>query len=218
MSTIRVLLVEDHTIVREGLRTLLSLEKDIEVVAEASDGAEAVRLVHDVELDVAVMDVAMPHLNGVDAARQMLQAVPEMAILALSVHRDRRLVMGMLAAGAKGYLLKNCPGEELAKAIRLVAKGQVYISAQISRIVAEDYVNRVQSAQHSSLLDLTPREREVLRLLARGKHSKEIAGELAVSPKTIDAHRQNVMKKLNAHSIADLTRFAIREGLVTLDE
>ena len=152
MNGIRVMLADDHTVVREGLRTLLSLEDDIEVVAEAHDGAEALRMAHEVAFDVAVMDVGMPDVDGVNATRQILEAVPCAAVLALSVHRDRRFVIGMLAAGAKGYLLKNCAGDELARAIREVANGRLYISPQVSEIVAEDYVRRVQRTEEPSLL------------------------------------------------------------------
>ena len=218
MKKIRVLLAEDHMVVREGLKTLLSLEEDIEVVGEASDGLEAVRLTKELKVHVVVMDIGMPKLNGVDATRKILETAPECRIVGLSVHKDRRFVKGMLTAGAKGYLLKNCAGEELVEAIRQVAAGQVYLSSQVSGVVVEEYVRQIQGDEAASLLSLTEREREVLRLLVLGKHSKQAAAALNLSPKTIESHRQHIMEKLDLHSIADLTRFAIREGLVSADE
>ena len=218
MKMLRVLLVDDHTIVREGLRTLLLMEKDIEVVAEAEDGNAAVRMAQKTKPDVVVMDVGMPNLNGVDATYGILKAVPNTPVIALSVHSDRRFVKGMLTAGARAYLLKNCAGEELIAAIRAVVAGQVYVSPQVSGVVVNEFVRQLQGERSRSLLALTEREREVLRFLALGNSNKEVASELGVSSKTVETHRQHIMEKLECHSIADLTRFAIREGLVSAEE
>lgn len=218
MKKVRVLLADDHTIVREGLRTLLSLEKDIQVAGEAGDGLEAVRLAGELKPRVVVMDIGMPDLNGIDATRRILDVDPSVGVIGLSIHSDRRFVMGMLAAGAKGYLLKNCASEELIHAIRAVAAGRVYLGSRIREVVAEDYVRQLQGTEKRSLLDLTEREREVARLLALGRNNKQIATSLGISVKTVETHRQHTMDKLGFHSIADLTRFAIREGLVSPED
>lgn len=218
MKRLRVLLADDHTIFREGLRMLLSIEPDIEIVGEADNGTEAVRLTGKLKPHLVVMDIGMPDLNGIDATRTILETVPDARVLGLSVHNDRRFVMGMLGAGAKGYLLKNCAGEELVRAIRDVMSGRVYVCSQVSGVVVEDYVRKVQGTGAPSLHALTEREREVVRLLALGQRNKQIAGSLGLSDKTVEAHRQHIMEKLRLHSIADLTRFAIREGLVSPEE
>jgi DNA-binding NarL/FixJ family response regulator len=218
MKKVRVLLADDHTIFREGLRMLLSQEKDLQVVGEAGDGAEAVRLVKELKPHVVVMDIGMPNLNGVEATRQILETAPDVRVLGLSVYRDRRFVVGMLGAGAKGYLLKNCAVEELVLAIRNVMAGHVYVSSRVSGVVVEDYVRQVRGGGEPSLLALTEREREVVRFLALGQHNKQIAASLGLSDKTVETHRQHIMEKLGLHSIADLTRFAIREGLVSPDD
>lgn len=217
MSNVRVVLADDHTIVREGLRTMLALTKDIQVVGEAGDGPEAVRLARDLKPHVVVMDVAMPGLNGIEATRKILEADPQIRVVGLSMHSDRRFVVGMLAAGAKGYLLKNCASEELVQAIREVAADRVYFGSRIQSIVAEDYVRQIQGRKIPSLFVLTERERDVVRLLALGHNTKAIAASLGLSPKTIEAHRQHAMEKLGLQSLADLTRFALREGLISLD-
>lgn len=218
MKKLRVLLADDHTIFREGLRMLLSQEKDISVVGEASDGAEAVRLAGELNPHAIVMDISMPGLNGVDATRLILEKDPAVCVIALSVHKDRCFVLGILNAGAKGYLLKNCAGEELVAALRSVMGGEIYLGSQVSGMVAEDYVRQIQGLGEPSLASLTHREREVLRLLALGNINKQIAEQLGVSDKTIESHRQHLQDKLGLHGIADLTRFAIREGLVSQDD
>lgn len=218
MGMVRILLADDHTIFREGLRLLLSQEKGLEVVAEARDGGEAVRLAKELGPDVVVMDIGMPDLNGIDATRAILEALPCVRVVGLSVHNDRRFVMGMLSAGARGYLLKNCAGEELVLAVRDVMNGKTYVAREVSSVVVDDYVRQVQGRLETSLLALTDREREVLRLLALGQHTKQIAMSLGLSDKTVETHRQHIMEKLGLHSIADLTRFAVREGIVAVDE
>lgn len=218
MKRLHVLLADDHTIFREGLRMLLSLETDIEVVGEADTGAEAVRLTSELKPHVVVMDIGMPDLNGIEATRRILEDSPNVRVLGLSVHNDRHFVVGMLNAGAKGYLLKNCAGEELVHAIRNVVAGRIYVCSQVAGVVVEDYVRQIQGRNEASLLALTEREREVVRLLALGQRNKQIAVSLGLSDKTIETHRQHIMEKLRLHSIADLTRFAIREGLVSSDE
>jgi DNA-binding NarL/FixJ family response regulator len=218
VKKVHVLLADDHAIFREGLRMLLSLEKDLDVIGEADNGADTVRLAKWLKPDVVVMDIGMPNLNGIEATREILETAPDVRVLGLSAHKDRRFVMGMLGAGAKGYLLKDCAGEELVRAIRDVMGDRIYVSSQISGVVVGDYVRQVQSSGEPSLLSLTAREREVMRLLALGRHNKQIAASLGLSEKTVETHRQHMMEKLGLHSIADLTRFAIREGLVSSEE
>lgn len=218
MNKVRVLLADDHAILREGLCALLSLEKDLRVVGQAGDGVEAVRLVKESKAQVIVMDIGMPGLNGIEATRQVLNAVPGVRVIALSIHNDRRFVLGMVSAGAKGYLLKNCAANELVRAIRQVMRGETYLCEDIRDILADDYLQRIQTVAPPSLFDLSEREREVARLLSLGQTNKGIAMSLGLSPKTVETHRLHIMDKLNLHSVADLTRFAIREGLVAVDE
>jgi two-component system, NarL family, response regulator NreC len=218
MAKIKVLLADDHTIFREGLCMLLSQEKDLEIVGEANDGEEAVRLTQERQPDVLVMDIGMPGLNGVEATRRIRESFPEARVIGLSVHKDKQFIKGMLAAGAKGYLPKNCGGVELVRAIRDVMNGHVYLNAAISAILVDDYVSKLQSSEQASLTTLTEREREVTRLLALGQHNKQIASSLGVSDKTIENHRQHIMEKLGAHSTADLARFAMREKLISPED
>ena len=209
---IRILLADDHQIVREGLGFLIGAQSDMEVVAEAQDGRMALQLVEEHRPDVAIMDVGMPQLNGVEATRQIATEFPQVKVIALSMHDDRRFVSGMLRAGASGYLLKNCASDELIQAIRTVVANQTYLSPAITGIVVEDYVRQAEEIEPPVLTD---REREVLQLLAEGLSTKEIAGRLHVSPKTVATHRQNIMNKLELHSIAELTQYAISAGLIT---
>ena len=213
----RVLLADDHNIVRSGLRRLLDAEPDIEVVAEASDGREAVELAAQQSVDVVVMDLAMPNLNGVEATRQILAQSLARKIIVLSMHSDRRFVARALQAGASGYLLKDCAAEELVSAIRSVVAGCTYLSPPIRDMVVEDYVSGLAEDDSSALAVLTPRQREVLQLLAEGKSTKEIASELYVSPKTVETHRHHIMRSLGVDSLAELVKYAIHEGLTSLD-
>jgi DNA-binding NarL/FixJ family response regulator len=214
---VKILIADDHQIVRQGLRTLLEKEPDLEVVAEADDGRATVRLVRDLAPDVVIMDVAMPDLNGIEATRQIITEFPKIKVIALSMYADRRFVVNMLKAGASGYLLKECAFEELVRAIRLVLNHKTYLSPGVTDIVVKDYMQGAPPAEASVFSVLTPREREVLQLMAEGKSTTQIADNLHVSVKTIETHRQQVMHKLNIHSVAELTKYAIREGLTTLE-
>lgn len=211
-----ILLADDHRVVREGLRTLLSQEADLSVVGEASDGRQVVELARSLKPDVIIMDIAMPELNGIEAARLIVTDNPRTRIVALSMYADRRFVTQILRAGALGYVLKEAAFEELAHAIRTVAGGKPYLSASVAGFVVEEFVQQSSPVPAKSLDLLTNREREVLKLLAEGKRARDIASELKIGVKTAEAHRQNLMNKLEMHTIAELTRFAIREGLTVV--
>lgn len=216
--TMRILLADDHQIVREGLRSLLSKNEDMEVVGEAADGRAAVAMAQEMSPDVVVMDVGMPGLNGVEATRQIAAKEPEAKVVALSMHSDRRFMGEMLKAGAKGYLLKEAAFEELATAIRSVIADKIYLSPRIADVVVDDYVrHNANGGVPSAFAKLTPREREVLQLMAEGRATKEIAMDLKVSIKTVETHRRQIMEKLNIYSVAELTKYAIREGLTSLE-
>ena len=215
---ITILLADDHKILRQGLRTLLAKEMDMEVLAEAEDGRQAVRLVRELSPQVVIMDVGMPDLNGIEATRQILQESPETKIIALSMHSDRRFVTNMIKAGASGYLLKDSAFEELATAIRVVMARKTYLSHEIAHVVVKDYVKGGSKEDPSVFSVLSPREREVLQLMAEGKTNRQIAEMLHVSLKTVETHRQQIMNKLEIHNIVELTKYAIREGLVSLDQ
>jgi DNA-binding NarL/FixJ family response regulator len=215
MST-RIFLADDHAIVRDGIRALLEKEKDFTVVGEAANGREAVEQAAKICPDVVVMDIAMPQLNGIEAARQLLLLQPRLRLVVLSMHSDKRFVAEMLRAGAVAYLQKSCAVRDLVAAIRAVLKGQVFMSPEITGIVV-DTLRRQAPAPGNKDKELSPKEREVLQLLAEGLSSKEIAGKLGVSVKTVDTHRQHIMEKLSLRSIAELTKYAIREGITTVD-
>lgn len=213
--SIKVLLADDHQIVREGLRTMFRGNAEFDVVGEAPDGRSAVQLAGELAPQVVVMDVTMPDLNGVEATRQVRAANPEVRVVALSMHPERQFVSEMLAAGASGYLLKDCPFDELAAAIRTAVAGEVYLSPKVAALVVKGYVGGMPKAQ-PFCGNLSPREREVLQLVAEGKNTKEIALSLHISPKTVETHRRQVMAKLKVYSVAELTQYAIREGLTVL--
>jgi DNA-binding NarL/FixJ family response regulator len=213
---IRVVLADDHTIVRDGLKLLLEKEAGFEIVAEVGDGRSAIRAAREHAPDVVIMDVAMPDLNGIEATRQLVSERSGVRVLALSMHSDRRFVVEMLRAGARGYLLKDCAQEELSRAVATVASGSTYLSPSISDVVVRDYIERLGAAGGDPVADLSGREREVLQLLAEGCSTRDIANALHLSNKTVETHRQQLMRKLDLHSVAELTKFAVREGLTGL--
>lgn len=218
---IRVLLADDHKIVRDGLKSMLAKQLDIEVVGEAENGREAIQRARELTPDVVVMDIGMPELNGLDAARRLIEQMPGVKIVALSMHSDRRYVSEMLAAGAKGYLLKDSAFDELTRAIRAAAEGRTYLSPGVADVVLEDYLRRIGSdgdpAAPPAPRGLSSREREVLQLIAEGLSTKQIASNLHLSVKTVETHRRQIMDKLGIFNIAGLIKFAVREGLASLD-
>ncbi len=216
--SLKILLADDHKIVRDGLKSLIKKEVGMAVVGEADNGRKTVELARDLEPEIIIMDISMPDLNGVEATRQILADSPDVKIIALSMHSDKRYVKAVLSAGASGYLLKDSAFEELVEAIRTVDTGRFYLSAGIAGVVVKDYVGSQANKDVLTSDILSAREREVLQLLAEGKSTKEIASDLYVSVKTIETHRQNIMQKLDIHTIAGLTRYAIREGLTSLDK
>jgi two-component system response regulator NreC len=213
---IRILLADDHELLRAGLHALIDEQPDMKVIAETGDGRTAVQLAAKFKPDIVVMDVSMPGMNGIEATRQISSTLREVKVLALSMHTDRRFIVEMLNAGASGYLLKDCAFEEVTNAIHALADQKTYLSPKISDMVIKDYVSRIPKAELSSLTILTAREREVLQLLAEGRSMQEIASDLHLSVKTIETYRQQIMGKLDIRSIAELTKFAIREGLTSL--
>jgi two-component system, NarL family, response regulator NreC len=207
---IRILLADDHAVVRQGFKLILGAQPDMEIVGEAGNGREAVELAEKLRPDVAVVDVAMPELNGIEATRRMGEVTPRTRVLALSMHKDSVYVREILRAGARGYLLKDQIDSDLLAAVRAVARGEGYLSPSVSDAVLNDYRRHV-----SDPIDLlTSREREVLQMIAEGKTNKEIATVLTLSVYTVDAHRGRIMEKLNLHSVNELVRFAVRKGLV----
>lgn len=207
---IRILLADDHAMVRQGFRMILSSQPDMQIIGEAGNGKEAVEMTEKLLPDVIVMDVAMPELNGIEATRKIIAALPRSRILALSMHKDSVYVREILRAGARGYLLKDSIDSDLLAAVRAVAKGEGYLSPAVSDAVLTDYRKHVTAP-----LDLlTSREREVLQMIAVGKTNKDVANELKLSVYTVDAHRGRIMEKLNLHSTGELVRFALRNGLI----
>ena len=214
--TIKIILADDHRIIREGLRALLEKESGVEVIAEAADGRTTVKLCRELLPDLVIMDITMPDLNGIEATHQILSEMPDIKVIALSMHSDKRFVSEMFNAGALGYLLKDAAFEELSDALRAVNSNQLYLSAQLESL--KDYLGGVRTAQvYDSSPTLTKREREVLQLLAEGKTTHQIASSLCLSGKTVAAHRTQIMNKLGLKSIAELTKYAIREGLTSLE-
>jgi len=214
--SVRIILAEDHRITREGLVNLLKERPDMEVVGEAENGREAVKLASELSPDLVIMDVTMPDLNGIDATRIITSGSNNTKVIALSMYSDKQFVQGMIQAGASGYLLKDCAFEELVSAIQAVIQGDTYLSPGIAGIVVQDYLNKLTTDRSSADTVLTNREREVLQLIAEGKSTKEIAARLSVSVKTVETHRRQIMEKLGIFSIAELTKYAIREGLTSL--
>jgi len=218
LAPISILLADDHGILRSGLKNLFDQQKDMRIVGEADDGRKAVELAKQFAPSVVVMDITMPELNGVEATRQIMSERPDAKVIALSAHSDRRYVVEALKAGAVGYLPKAAPFEELATAIRAVVAGKIYLSPRVANVVIEDYVRGGSPEQSSAFTTLSPREREVLQLIAEGLATKEVARHLHVSVKTIETHRARTMEKLKLDSVAELTKYAIREGITSLGD
>ena len=213
----KIILADDHKIVREGLKNLLSKEWEIEIVAEANDGREAIYLVEKYDPDIIIMDIGMPGLNGIEATKKIKNQSSDTKIIALSMHSDKQFITGMLKAGASGYLLKDCAVDELVDAIKTVSKNNIYLSSQISGIVVNELLNSLSRADNIGNIDLSDREKEVLQLIAEGKQTKEIADILFISIKTVESHRKNIMTKLNIYTIPELTKYAIKAGLTSLN-
>jgi len=211
--SIRILIVDDHQIMREGLCSMIEQEAGFEVIGDASNGREALEMIERNRPDVVIMDINTPDMNGTEATRRVAKDYPKTKIVALSMHSDKFFVIEMLKAGAAGYLLKDCSKNEILDAIRTVADNKKYLCPDITGLVLDDFVQKSSEGDHSVITRLTRKEREVLQLIAEGHTSKEIASELHIAVKTVETHRLNIMSKLEIHSIAELTKFAIRHGI-----
>ncbi len=215
MNKIRILLADDHTVMRVGLRFLLERQPDMAVVGEAEDGRRTVELANNEVPNVVVMDIAMPNLNGIEAARQISEKHPEMGIVILSMHSDESYVLRALKAGARAYLLKDSAESDLIRAIRAVHEGKSFFSPTVSRLLLEDYVRQLgQKGEEDSYELLTTREREILQMLAEGKSNKEVASLLELSLYTVETHRAHILQKLGLHSTADLILYSVRKGII----
>lgn len=212
--SIRVVLVEDHLVVRSGLRLLLENNPEIEITGEAGNAAEALEVVRKTSPHVVLMDIGLPDRSGIDATREIKRYFPNVAVLALTIHEDEEYFFKMLEAGASGYVPKRAAPEELLAAIRTAASGEVYIYPSLAKLLVQDYLRTHSLKEETQFNDITPREREVLALLAEGASNEEIAAALVISPKTVERHRENIMRKLNLHSRAELVRYAIRKGII----
>jgi two-component system, NarL family, response regulator NreC len=212
---IRILLADDHTVVRDGLRALLERQSDMAVVAEAGDGRECVHMAENHLPDVVLMDVAMPEMNGIEAARRIIAASPKTGVVMLSMHQDESYVLRSLKAGAKGYLLKDSPREDVLSAVRAASEGRSFLSRKVSRMLQEDYVRQLESrGLEDSYELLTGREREILQLLAEGKANKDVANLLNISLTTVETHRGHILQKLSLHSTAELILYAVRKRII----
>jgi two-component system response regulator NreC len=219
MSKISLILADDHAVVRSGLRMLLEAQPDIDIVAEAESGLEAVQQVESLRPDLVLMDIQMPGLSGIEATKEIRRIAPDTAVLALTMHEDDQYFFEMINAGASGYVPKRAAPDELLIAIRTVARGEVFLYPSLATRLVQDYLRRGEDPEQGQVYDdLTPREREVLVHIAEGQSNAEIAQELVISVKTVDRHRENIMRKLNMHSRIDLVKYAIKRGLIDLDE
>lgn len=216
--SIKVIIADDHKIMRDGLKSMLEKQRDVEIIAEASDGRTTVELAIKLKPDVIIMDIAMPDMNGIEATRQIIEKSPKIKVIALSMHSDKQFILEMLNAGASGYLLKDCASHELVNAIHSVASNRSYLSPEIADVMIKEFKHVISKENLSAFSLLTPRERQVLQLIAEGKTTKEIAYTLKVSSKTIETYRQQIMDKLDIHTIAGLTKYAVREGLTSIEE
>jgi DNA-binding NarL/FixJ family response regulator len=214
---IKILLADDHVVLRHGLSKSLQTEKDMEIVGQADNGHTAVRLARELSPDVVIMDISMPDLNGIEATRQIAKASPKCKVIGLSMHSTKKFVLEMFKAGASGYLLKDCEFDELITAIRSVAAGKTYICPDINNILIATATGDGATEKKSAFSALTQREREVLQLLSEGKTTKQIANILHISPKTVEVHRLNIMNKLDIDNVAQLTKYAIQEGLTQVE-
>jgi two-component system response regulator NreC len=215
MNPIRILLADDHTVMRNGLRLLLERQRNLTVVGEASDGRETVRLAEQLSPDVVVMDIAMPNLNGIEAARQIMAVNPDIAIVILSMHSDESYVIRALKAGARAYLLKDSAEGDLIASIHAITDGKSFFSPAISRILVEDYMRQLEQKHVEDTYELlTAREREILQLLAEGKTNKEAAAMLNLSIYTVETHRTHILQKLNLHNVPELILYAVRKGII----
>jgi len=217
VSPIRLLLVDDHEIVRAGPRTLLSRHPEVEVVGEAGKGEEAVSLAAQLRPDVVLMDITMPDMDGVEATRQIKALAPEVNVLALTIHEEKAYFFEMLNAGASGYVPKRAPPDDLLAAIQVAARGEVYLHPTMAGLLVRDYLRRAQCDEEETDEQLTPRQREVLTLIAEGLSNREIGERLGISVKTVERHRENIMRRLNLHSRTELVKYAIRKGLIQLE-
>ena len=215
--SIKIVLADDHQIMREGLYNLLEKQPNFEVLGQAEDGITAVKKAKELEPDVVIMDIGMPGLNGIEATRQIKTDMPQIKVIALSMHSESRFVSEMLKAGASAYILKDAAFEELVQATHACIAGKIYLSPVIAERVVKDYITHIPRENLSAFSILTQREREILQLIAEGKSTKEVASLLYISVKTVETHRQKIMEKLNLNSVAELTKYAIREGLTSLD-
>ena len=215
METIRILLADDHNIMRDGLRLLLERQPGFEIVGEASDGRQALSLAQEFRPDIAIIDIAMPGLNGIEATRRITEACPQTGVIILSMHFDESYVIRSLKAGARGYLLKDSARADLISAIRAVTQAKTYFSPKISQILQEDYMQELEQKHQDDSYDLlTDREREVLQLIAEGLANKEIANKLNLSVYTVDTHRSHILRKLNLHSVPEVILYAVRKNII----
>lgn len=212
--TIRLLLVDDHAVVRSGLKMLLENERDVEIIGEAASASEAIEATMRMKPDVVLMDIGLPDLSGIDATRQIKKSTAQVAIVALTIHEDEEYFFKMLEAGASGYVPKRAAPEELLTAIRAAASGQVYLYPSLAKLLVRDFLDGGRAGTEQTPSDLTDREHEVLTYLAEGASNEEIAASLVISPKTVARHRENIMRKLNLHSRAELVRYAIKKGII----